>query len=237
MPPRRFILATLVVASILSAGWLAASQLPTPLTRNVAFVCAALFAIAVIRSSLIVPWLVQRRWSKIADEHGWVSRLGRHGEPRMLGEVGDVRFILGQSTRLLGGAGGYYARTSATATIESGVPDGLRIYRQDALEWMHDLSGLRRVLFDDAELDDTLLIEGTDEDETRRWVGEHRDVLLELSRNQPRFIVYGSEVDGLPVAEGGASGAITLLVVGRKSRLRDVDALVETVTGYAARLG
>lgn len=236
MPIRRFILATLVVASILCAGWLFAAELPTPLTRNVAFACAALFAIAVIRSTLLVPWLVRRRWASIANEHGWNCRIGRHGEPRLVGDVDGVRFLLAQSTQLLGGGGGYYARTVATATIEVGVPDGLRIYRQDALEWMHDLSGLRRVRFEDEALDDALLIEGTDETETRAWVEAHRDVLLELSEAHPRFIVYGSEIDGLPVAAGGASGAITLLFVGRRSRRREVDALTRTVTDYARRL-
>lgn len=232
---RKFLLTVLVVAAIIVLGWAIGATMPDSLTQDAVYVCAGLFSLAIIRSTLLRPLLVLRRWARYADEHGYEVLSGEHGEPRMVGGADGVKFLLAQSTELLGGGGGYYARTMATATVERGVPDGLRVYRKDALEWNHHLSGLRSVSTGDEHLDSNLVIEGSDAAQTRAWVVRNRALFDELSASYPRFIVYGSEIDGLPVALGTASGAVTVLVVGRKSRPTELERLITDVTRFAQR--
>lgn len=237
MPARRYILTALVVACMLGAGFAVSTRMPDPLAARVAFAAAGLFALAVIRSSLIKPYLVTRRWREYGARHGHETVIGRHGEPRMVGDRDGLRFIVAQSTSLLGGTGGYYARTVVTAAIEHGVPDGLRVYRRDALEWMHHLSGLREVKTGDEAIDRALMIEGADSEVTAAWVAARIEALSALSDRYPRFIVYGSEIDGLPVASGGASGAVTLIVVGRRSKVEELDEFIEAACSFAQLLG
>lgn len=236
MAPRRYILTILVVACILYAGFFVSRQLPDPRAGYLVIAAAGLFAIAVIRSSLLKPYLVTRRWLKYAAEHGHKAVMGKHGEPRMVGDVDGLRFIVAQSTSMLGGGGGYYARTVATATIQNGVPDGLRVYRRDALEWMHHLSGLREVEIGDPAIDKKFMIEGSDAEATKSWVTERIDAIAALSDQYPRFIVYGAEIDGLPVADGGASGAVTLIVVGRRSKPAQLHQLINDACSLARSL-
>lgn len=155
----------------------------------------------------------------------------------MVGEHDGVHFVMAQSTSLLGGGGGYYARTTVTASIQDGVPDGLRVYRRDALEWMHQLSGLRQVETGDDALDVMLMIEGSDTDESKAWVLDHADALRDLFERRPRAIVYGAEVDGLPASAGGASGAVTMIIVGRKSKTRDLELLLDDASAVVHALG
>lgn len=236
MPLRRYILTALVVACILGAGFFVSREIADPLAAKVAIAASGLFALAVVRSSLLKPYLVIRRWLAYAAEHGHKTVVGAHGEPRMLGDVDGRRFIIAQSTSLLGGSGGYYARTVVTAAIETGVPDGLRVYRRDALEWMHHLSGLREVETGDAEFDRAMMIEGSLPEPTKDWVVGRRGTLEELAERYPRSIVYGSEIDGLPVAAGGASGAVTLIVVGRRSTAAELDELIGSALRFAREL-
>ncbi len=236
MLDRRFLLTCCVVGALFILGWGVARTLPDPDARVAVYLCAGLFSLAIVRSVLWRPIAVLRRWSAFADHHGYEAKAGLQNEPRLLGERHGVRFLMAQSTQLLGGSGGYYARTAITAAIEEGVPDGLRLYRRDSLEWMHQLSGLRSVWLDDFELDDAFMIEGSDEQVTADWVRRHRTALLELAHKFPGFILYGSEIDGLPVAAGGASGALTVVVVGRKSKHDELENLVEGVTSHAAAL-
>lgn len=224
------------MACIVGAGLFVSGELSDPLAGKVALAAAVLFALAVIRSSILRPYLVTRRWRSYAAERGHRAMVGKHGEPRMIGDDDGLRFIAAQSTSLLGGGGGYYARTIVTATIENDIPDGLRVYRRDALEWMHHLSGLREVESGDAELDSRLMIEGSNADETREWIGSRRETLEELAERYPRFIAYGSEIDGLPAAAGGASGAVTLIVVGRRSTEAELDALIGDACRFARAL-
>lgn len=237
MPARRYILTILVVACILGAGFFVAEQIADRAAAGVALAAAGLFALAVVRSSLLKPYLVTRRWETYARARNYRATTGAHGEPRMVGDVDGLRFIAAQSTSLLGGGGGYYARTVVTAAIEHGIPDGLRVYRRDALEWMHFLSGLREVTTGDAAFDEAMMIEGSDAAATRQWVQARRDAFAELAERYPRFIVYGSEIDGLPVAAGGASGAVTLIVVGRRSTEAELEELLADACRFARALG
>ncbi len=233
MAARRYVLTMLVVACILGAGFFISQQFADPRAGNVAFVTAGLFALALIRSSLIKPFLVTRRWLRYAADHGHKAVIGKHGEPRMIGDLDGVRFIVAQSTSLLGGSGGYYARTVVTAPIEGDVPDGLRVYRRDALEWMHQLSGLREVEVGDPDVDARFMVEGSDAVATRAWVLERLAIVDEFAEKYPRFIAYGSEIDGLPVAAGGANGAVTLIVVGRLSTAAALDDLITDACRFA----
>lgn len=234
MPLRRYILTTLVVACILTVGALASTEFDSdPIARGLLLASAGLFSLAVVRSSLLKPYLVQRRWERYATERGHQCVVGRHGEPRIVGERDGVRFVLAQSTSMLGGGGGYYTRTVVTAAIERGVPDGVRIYRRDALEWMHHLSGLRQIDTGNESLDEQLMIEGTSPQATLSWLAERAAVLEELATRYPRFILFGSEVDGMPASVGGASGALTLIVVGRKSHPEELDGLLIAACRYA----
>ena len=238
MTDRRTLLTAAVVLCILGVGIYVSGQLRSaePLAANLAIGAACLFAFALIRSTLIRPYLVTKRWFEYAKARGWKCLRGRHGEPRMVGDIDGHRFILSQSTAMLGGGGGYYARTVATAAIEHGIPDGLRVYRRDALEWMHQLSGLRELQLEDPR-GKQFMMEGTSSDDTTTWLTERLDTFADLGSAYPRFIVYGSEVDGLPAAAGGASGALTLIVVGRRSTKSELDALVDDATRYARALG
>ena len=236
MPQRRYILTTLVVACILGAGFVVSRELADPMAGHVALAAAGLFALAIVRSSVLRPLLVTRRWRAYGAARGYETLIGKHGEPRMVGDEAGLGFIAAQSTSLLGGGGGYYARTVVTATIEGDVPDGLRIYRRDALEWMHQLSGLREVETGDDALDQHLMIEGSDAALTRAWIASRRGVLDDVANKYPRFIAYGAEIDGIPAAMGGASGAITLIVVGRRSREDELAELIGDACRYAREL-
>ena len=235
MPDRKFVLTTLVIALLFLVAWQMGGEFADSRARALIYLCAGLFSVALIRSMLLGPWVVARRWRRFAEGRGLELVIGQHGAPRLVGVRNGSRFVVAQSTALLGGGGGYFAQTTMTATIDDGIPDGLRTYRRDAVEWMHQLSGLREVSTTDATLDRTLMVEGTSAEETKRWMLARRAVFEELCGSYPGFIVYGAEIDGLPVP-GGASGALTVQIVGRLSRAGDLDQLIDEVTALAARL-
>lgn len=175
--------------------------------------------LALMRQAVFEPLYALRSWKRLARDLGWKFFGDLSHEPLVTGEFEGVQVVAGISAHQRREGQTERYRTLVSAPVPVGIPAGLRVYGRDQDAWATELSQRRRVATGDADLEDRLRCEGVDAEQVRRFVSDdaHRDLLLGFLGRWPGMLVHGGESTEMPAETGGASGLVTVAIVGRST--------------------